>query len=97
MVESFVSVYVDMSAGSDAVRAAVAMLPMPDGVSLAEVDDSPVTDTFGCRIAVDLTGPFDEQTQGCTIAREYAEQLSAALGLPAFAFYDLIRRDSQVS
>jgi hypothetical protein len=51
-----------------------------------------VTDTFGCRIAVDLTGTFDEQTEGLAIARRYAEQLSLALGVPAFPFYDLLRR-----
>jgi hypothetical protein len=54
-------------------------------------------DTFGCRIAVDLTGTFDERTEGLAIARRYAEQLSLALGVPAFPFYDLLRRDDTAS
>jgi hypothetical protein len=75
-----VSVYVDMAATADAVRAAVAELPKPRGVFEVTVDCNSVTDTFGCRIAVDLTGSFDEQTEGLAIARGYAEQLSLALG-----------------
>jgi hypothetical protein len=79
-MESFVSVYVDMAATADAVRAAVAELPRPRGIFEVTVDCNSVTDTFGCRIAVDLTGTFDEQTEGLAIARRYAEQLSRALG-----------------
>lgn len=92
-MEAFVSVYVDMAATADSVRAAVAQLPKPNRVFDVTVDCSSVTDTFGCRIAVDLTGTFDERTEGLTIARGYAEQLSVALGVPAFPFYDLLRRD----
>jgi hypothetical protein len=86
-MEAFVSVYVD------AVRAAVAELPKPRGVLDVQVYCNCVTDIFGCRIAVDLTGTFDEQTEGVSIARGYAEQLSLALGVPASPFYDLLRRD----
>ncbi|WP_029116280.1 hypothetical protein [Mycobacterium sp. URHB0044] len=96
-MNAFVSVYVDMAARADDVRVAVANLPLPEGVSEVKVDCDAVTDTFGCRIAVDLTGTFDEQTEGLVIARAYAEDLSAALGVPAFAFYDLLRRDYPAS
>ena len=89
----FVSVYVDMAAAADGVRAAVAELPKPRGVLDVQVDCNFVADTFGCRIAVDLTGTFNEKTEGLAIARGYAEQLSIALGVPAFPFYDLLRRD----
>jgi hypothetical protein len=91
MEPAFVAIYVDMSAGEDAVRAAVAVLPKPEGVVDVAVDCTAVSDTFGCKIAVDLTGSFDEQAEGLTIARGYAEQLSAAIGVPAFALYDLLR------
>jgi hypothetical protein len=91
MEAAFVSVYVDMSARLDAVRAAVAVLPTPEGVSEVSVDCTAITDTFGCTVAVDLTGDFDEQADGPTIARSYAKQLTAALGVPAFALYDLLR------
>ena len=90
-VDAFVSVYVDSSADGNAVRAAVAELSNPPGVLEVKVDDTSATDTFGCRIAVDLTGTFDEQSEGCDIARRYAKQLSALLGVPVFAFYDLLR------
>ena len=92
-MDAFVSVYVDMAATADSVRAAVAELPKPTGVFDVTVDCNSVTDTFGCRIAVDLTGTFDEQAEGLAIVRRYAEQLSVALGVPAFPFYDLLRRD----
>lgn len=62
-MEAFVSVYVNMAATADAVRAAVAELPNPKGVFEVTVDCNSVTDTFGCRITVDLTGTFDEQTE----------------------------------
>ncbi|MGH3637750.1 MAG: hypothetical protein ACRDUX_01860 [Mycobacterium sp.] len=91
------SVYVDMAAGTDDVRAAVAALAMPEGVLRVEVDGDAVTDTFGCRVAVDLTGTFDEQADGLVIARTYASELSVALGVPAFAFHDLLRRDYPAS
>ena len=52
-MDAFVSVYVDMGARVDQVRAAVEALPLPDGVVEAKVDGEAVTDTFGCRIAVD--------------------------------------------
>ncbi|MDX1889659.1 hypothetical protein [Mycolicibacterium sp. 050158] len=96
-MDAFVSVYVDMGARVDEVRAAVDALPLPDGVVAATVYGEALTDTFGCRIAVDLTGTFDEKADGLVIAREYAAGLSAALGVPAFAFYDLLRRDYPAS
>jgi hypothetical protein len=92
-MEAFGSVYVDMAATSDSVRADVDELPIPRGVFDVTVDCNSVTDTFGCRIAVDLTGTFDEQAEGLAIARGYAEQLSATLSVPVFPFYDLLRRD----
>ncbi|MBY0291070.1 MAG: hypothetical protein K2X52_28605 [Mycobacteriaceae bacterium] len=96
-MDSFVSVYVDMAAGADAVRAAVAKLANPRGVLKVTVDDTAVSDTFGCRIAVDLTGTFDEQTEGLAIARRYAEQLSEALRIPVHALCDLLGRDYPAS
>jgi hypothetical protein len=96
-MNSFVSVYVDMAAQADDVRAAVAALVRPKGVAEVEVDGDAVTDTFGCRIAVDLTGTFDEQADGIAIAREYASELSMALGVPAYAFHDLLRSDYPAS
>jgi hypothetical protein len=96
-MNAFVSVYVDMAARAEDVRAAVAELPTPAGVVEVEVDGDAITDTFGCRVAVDLTGTFDEGTEGLIIARAYAAQLSAALDVPAFAFYDLLRRDYPAS
>jgi hypothetical protein len=90
-VEGFVSVYVDRAAGADAVRAAVAGLSSPAGVSDIVVDDSAPTDTFDCRVVVELTGTFDEATEGREIARRYAKQLSIALGVPAFSLFDLLR------
>jgi hypothetical protein len=96
-MNAFVSVYVDMGARADDVRVAVTKLPKPAGVAKVEVDCDAVTDTFGCRIAVDLTGTFDEGSEGLAIARGYAAELSAALGVPAFAFYDLLRRDYPAS
>jgi hypothetical protein len=96
-MNAFVSVYVDMAARANDVHAAVAHLPKPRGVAEVKVDCDAITDTFGCRIAVDLTGTFDERTEGLAIARAYAADLSAALGIPAFAFYDLLRRDYPAS
>jgi hypothetical protein len=91
--DSFTSVYVEKTARLDMVQAAVDQLPMPIGVTKVAIDDRSVTDTFGCRIAIDLTGTFDETAEGKTIARSYAQQLTAILGVPAFAFYDLLRAD----
>jgi hypothetical protein len=91
-MESFVSVYVDMAADVDSVCAAVDGLPTPEGVFDVRVDEA-VSDTFGCRIAVDLSGAFDERTEGLAIARSYAERLSSTLGVPVFALHDLLRRD----
>jgi hypothetical protein len=96
-MNAFVSVYVDMAARADDVRTAVSELPKPDGVLEVKIDGDAVTDTFGCRIAIDLTGTFDERTEGLAIARAYAAELTAALGVPAFAFYDLLRRDYPAS
>lgn len=92
-MDAFVSIYVDMAARTHAVRAAVDRLPVPDGVAEVVVDDRSVGDTFGCRIAVDLLGTFDESRQGLCIARDYARRLSAELGVPAFPLFDLLRLD----
>jgi hypothetical protein len=94
---AFVSVYVDMSALPNEVRTAVDRLPLPEGVVSVSVDDTLLTDTFGCRIAVDLTGTFDERADGPELARRYARALSDELGVPAYAFYDLLRRDYPAS
>lgn len=96
-MDAFVSVYVDMAARAEDVRAIVAELPTPAGVLEAKVDGDGITDTFGCRIAVDLTGTFNERTEGVGIARAYAAELSTALGVPVFALYDLLRRDYPAS
>src|ERR1700712_2972992 len=96
-MDAFVSVYVEMGAWADDVRAAVGALPLPAGVVEAKVDAAAITDTFGCRIDVDLTGTVEAKTDGLAIAREYAAALSAALGVPAFAFHDLLRRDYPAS
>ncbi|WP_319450360.1 MULTISPECIES: hypothetical protein [unclassified Mycobacterium] len=96
-MRSFVSVYVDMAAGAAEVREAVARLPVPKDVVRVEVDDGLMSDTFGCRIAVDLTGSFDERLQGPTIARHYADALAAQIGVPAYAFYDLVRSEYPAS
>lgn len=85
---SFVSVYVDWAATVEDVRAAATAVPMPTGVQ--QVDVVEAGDTLGCRIAVDLTGDFDEQRDGPSIARSYAAQLSEALTVPVFALSDLI-------
>jgi len=82
------SVYVEWAAAEGEVRAAAERLAMPPAVS--RVDVFAVADLLGCRTAVDLIGSFDEPTEGRTIARRYATQLSAALGIPASALYDLI-------
>ncbi|BBX10185.1 hypothetical protein MAIC_49880 [Mycolicibacterium aichiense] len=90
MVEmgSFVSVYVDWAATVEHVRAAAGRLAVPAGVQGINVVEA--SDTFGCRIAVDLTGDFDEQRDGPRIARSFAAQLSDELAVPAFALRDLI-------
>ncbi|GAY14766.1 hypothetical protein [Mycobacterium sp. shizuoka-1] len=87
-MRSFVSVYVDWAATVEQVRTAVAALRAPAGVHRIDVVEA--GDTLGCRIAVDLTGDFDEQRDGPRIARSYAAALSEALGVPAFALHDLI-------
>jgi len=87
-MSSFVSVYVDWAASVEQVRAAARTLPLPAGVLRVDVVEA--GDTFGCRIAVDLTGDFDEQRDGPRIARSYAAALSEALAVPAFALHDLI-------
>jgi hypothetical protein len=92
-----VSAYVDVAAGAAEVREAVTRLPMPDDVVRVEVDDSLMSETFGCRIAVDLTGSFDETSEGPTIARRYANALAALIGVPSYAFYDLLRREYPAS
>jgi hypothetical protein len=85
---SFVSVYVDWAATVEHVRAVTKGLPLPAGVLRVDVVEA--GDTFGCRIAVDLTGEFDERREGPRIARSYAAALSEALAVPAFALNDLI-------
>lgn len=85
--------YVDSSAKVETVRDAVATLAVPNGVSLASVVG---TDTFDCRIAVDLSGDFDA-AQGQSIARTYAEELESALGLPVYCLADLLMRDYPAS
>jgi hypothetical protein len=92
--DSFTSVYVDRAASSEAVQAAVAQMPKPRGVTKVRVDDRSMAGIFGCRIAVDLTGTFDEKIEGPFLARFYAQRLSAALGVPSFALVDLLRNDS---
>ena len=87
-MDSFVSVYVDWAATEDAVRAATEGLALPAGVAHIGVVTS--SDTLGCRVAVDLSGSFDAETEGRQIARGYAMELSKALGVPAFALHDLI-------
>jgi anti-sigma B factor antagonist len=86
--EARASVYVDWAAAESDVRAAADDLALPAGVS--RVDVFAVADLSGCRTAVELIGSFDEPTEGSTIARLYATQLSTALGIPAFALSDLI-------
>ncbi|MDF2826697.1 MAG: hypothetical protein K0R68_4105 [Mycobacterium sp.] len=85
--------YVDSSAKVEAVRSAVSALPVPHGVSHASVVG---TDTFGCRIAVDLSGDFDA-AQGPSIARGYAEGLRGLLGVPVYCLADLLMRDYPAS
>jgi N-acetyl-gamma-glutamylphosphate reductase len=92
-VDSFVAVYVDGSAQVEAVSAAVATLAVPSGVSHVSVVR---TDTFDCRIAVDLSGDF-EAAQGQSIARSYAEALREALGVPVYCLADLLMRDYPAS
>ena len=91
--DSFISVYIHWSASPQAVWAAVAQLPTPSGVTNVRVDDRSMSETFGCKIAIDLTGTFDEKIDGPSIARCYARRLAAVLGVPAFAFHDLLRND----
>lgn len=87
-MSEFVSVYVDWAASEDDVRAAINALPKPAGVSGVAI--AATSDTLGYRTAVDLTGSFDGDGEGRRIARRYAAQLSATLGLPAFALSDLM-------
>lgn len=87
-VDPFVSVYIDGAAAMADVRAAIEELAIPPGVDSVSV--TAAADTSGCRIAVDLTGTFDAKSEGRTLARRCATQLSEALGVPAFAFQDLI-------
>ena len=96
-MSAFVSVFVDISARAVDVHRAIGEMPMPTGVLRVEVDDSLLTDTFGCRIAVDLTGDFDERIEGPAIARDYADRLSATLGVPAYALGDLLSREYPAS
>jgi hypothetical protein len=92
-ITSLVSVYIDTAATCEAVRAAVAELPVPLGVTHVGIDDRSFTGAFGCRIAIELTGTFRQAVEGPKIARQYARELANALGVPAFALYDLLRAD----
>ena len=85
--------YVDGSANAEAVRAAVAEAAVPDGVTHVAVVG---TDTFGCRIAVDLSGDFDP-ARGEMVARAYAEELHTLLGVPVYTLADLLMRDYPAS
>lgn len=85
--------YVDSSAKVETVRDAVATLAVPGGVSQVAVV---ATDTFDCRIAVDLSGDF-EAAQGQSIARTYAEGLEKSLGVPVYCLADLLMRDYPAS
>ena len=87
-MEACVSVYCDWSTTEAAVRDATQGLALPAGVQRLTITSN--LDTLGCRVAVDLIGDFDEQADGRSIARLYAQQLSQALGLPVFALHDLI-------
>jgi hypothetical protein len=87
-MNAFVSVYCDWAATEDSVRTATEGLALPTGVHQVDVTSS--SNTLGCRVAVDLMGTFDEKAEGRRMARGYAEQLSEALGMPAFALHDLI-------
>lgn len=87
-MDAFVTVYIDWAATEDVVREAIRVLAMPSGVDRVEVFSS--SDTLGCRVAVELIGDFDPKSHGRQIARQYATQLSDALGMPAFSLDDLI-------
>lgn len=91
--EALASVYVDCLVDVQSVRTAVAKLPIPLRVSRIHIDDRSMSATFGCRIAIELTGTFGQATEGPGIARQYAQQLSVVLGAPAFALHDLLRAD----
>lgn len=74
-----------MSAGPRThVLAAVAELSCPPRILEVKIDDLGHRH-LGCRIAVGLTVTSTKQTKGCDIARSYAKQLSALLGVPVFA------------
>ncbi len=88
-MDPFVSVYVDGTATAERVGAAIEGLAMPPGIDSIAIT-SASTDDLGCRTVVDLTGSFDEKTEGRRIARLYSAQLSEALGVPAFALDDLL-------
>ncbi|MGB3481036.1 MAG: hypothetical protein WBB07_02310 [Mycobacterium sp.] len=92
-MDSFVAVYVDRSATVEAVHDAVATCAIPDGVSQVAVVG---TDTFDCRIAVDLSGDFDPG-RGVAIARAYAADLTGVLGAPVYCLADLLMRGYQAS
>jgi hypothetical protein len=91
-VESFVAVYVDRSAQPRDVEEAVAQLAVPAGVTNVVVDFSVSTETFDCRIAVDLSGNFD-RAEGERIARCYAEDLRGVLGVAVYCLADLMSRE----
>ena len=69
-MEAFVSVYVDMAATADGVRIGVAELLNPKGVFEVTVDCNSVTDTFGCRIAVNTTAIGAMNTPARDVAGE---------------------------
>jgi hypothetical protein len=90
-MRGFMSVYVGRGVSEEAVRAAVAELPMPCGVENVHVDSTAFTELFDCRIAVELSGTFEDGDDGRDTARSYGLQLQQVLGVPTFTLYDLLR------
>ena len=92
-MDSFVSVYLDMAAGADAVSAAVARSPNPLGVLKVRVDDTVVAKLrLPNRRSPD--GMLDDNVAAGQ-RRRYGEQLSVALGVPVQALCDLRRATIQ--
>ena len=61
------------------------------------VNNASSDDTGAVARAIPGVRVIDEPVKGLVIAREYAAGLSAVLGIPAFAFHDLLRRDYPAS
>lgn len=89
-MEGLASVYVDWSVSADTVREVIASLAVPEAVKEVVVDGGAATSAFDdYRVAVDLTGDFD-RADGVSIARQYAAELRARLGVPAYCLSDLL-------